>query len=219
MNESKFPMALILRTRLVAIIRLDDLSDAMEISAALLAGGIRVQEYTLTNPDALIAIERVLAGIPAFSSGQAALGIGSVRSTKQVQQAIRSGAQFVVTPALNAEVVGSCVAAGIPVACGAYTPTEIATAWELGASIVKVFPARNLGPKYIQDVLAPMPELRLMPTGGVNQNNMEEYLTAGAAALGVGGNLVDQDAIRKREWGRVTKTAQQFTQLAQGSSR
>ena len=106
----------------------------------------------------------------------------------------------------------------MPVVCGAYTPTEIASAWERGASIVKVFPVRNLGPNYIKDVLAPMPELQLMPTGGVDLSNMEAYFSAGAVAVGVGGNLFDKSALQNSDWDKICNSAQDFARIADRSS-
>ena len=155
------PVDLTRKHRIVAIIRLDDLSCAVPLTRALYEGGIVVQEFTLTNPNALEAVRRTLDGIEAFSTGQGCVGVGSVRSRQQAEQAIEAGAHFVVTPIYSLEVLQTCRSANVPVFCGAFTPTEIHRAWQAGASIVKVFPARGLGPRYIQDVLAPMPELPL----------------------------------------------------------
>jgi 2-dehydro-3-deoxyphosphogluconate aldolase / (4S)-4-hydroxy-2-oxoglutarate aldolase len=200
--------------RLVAIIRLDDLSQAAQISAALMNGGVLLQEFTLTNPDALKAIEEVRNCIPAFNSSAAAIGLGSVRTVREAEQAIEAGAQFIVTPILLPKVIQCCRHANIPIMPGAYTPTEIATAWEAGASMVKVFPARNLGPSYIKDVLAPLPYLRLMPTGGVDLNNMQSYFDAGAKAVGVGGNIIDVKAVAHGDWARLSEVAQAYADRA-----
>ena len=157
--------------RLVAIIRLDDLSQAVSISRALLDAGVYLQEFTLSNPKAMDAIREVRAALPAFDGNSAAIGLGSVRSVAEVDQAVEAGAQFIVTPIMRPEVIARCRAAGVPVMPGAYTPTEIAAAWDAGAAFVKVFPVRSLGPSYIKDVLAPMPFLKLMPTGGRSQQH------------------------------------------------
>jgi 2-dehydro-3-deoxyphosphogluconate aldolase/(4S)-4-hydroxy-2-oxoglutarate aldolase len=106
----------------------------------------------------------------------------------------------------------------LPIACGAFTPTEILTAWEQGAGIVKVFPARKLGPQYIRDVLAPLPELKLMPTGGVSLDNVKEFLEAGAHSVGVGGNIVQADAVAEGDWKRVTQHARSYAQASRRSS-
>ncbi|MFN9917519.1 MAG: bifunctional 4-hydroxy-2-oxoglutarate aldolase/2-dehydro-3-deoxy-phosphogluconate aldolase, partial [Pirellulaceae bacterium] len=182
---------LIFKTRLVAIVRLDELRMAAELSRALLAGGIVVQEYTLTNPEALRVIGRLRVEVEEFSGGQAFLGLGSVRTLAEAKQAVEAGADFVVTPVMRPEIIEYCEGEKVPILPGAMTPTEIALAWEAGASFVKVFPARSLGSSYIKDVLAPMPYLQLMPTGGIDTRNMRQYFADGAAAVGVGGRLVD----------------------------
>jgi 2-dehydro-3-deoxyphosphogluconate aldolase / (4S)-4-hydroxy-2-oxoglutarate aldolase len=205
-----WPLSLVELKRLVAIIRLDDLSQAVNISRTLLLGGIAVQEFTLTNPSAIEAIARVRREIADFSSGHTAVGVGSVRSVEQAQAAISAGAQFVVTPTTNTEIIRYCVEQKVCVMPGAMTPTEILTAWMAGADVVKIFPARTLGPTYIGDVLAPLPELRLMPTGGVDLQNMQGYFEAGAFAVGVGGKLLDKQAIAAGDWSRVQSTASEY---------
>ena len=200
--------------RLVAIIRLDDLSQAVSISRALLDAGVYLQEFTLSNPKALDAIREVRAALPTFDGSAAAIGLGSVRSVAEVDQAVEAGAQFIVTPVMRPEVIARCRAANVPVMPGAYTPTEIAAAWDAGAAFVKVFPVRSLGPSYIKDVLAPMPFLKLMPTGGVDLNNMQSYFDAGATAVGVGGNLIDAKAVAGGDWQQVTEVARQYAERA-----
>ncbi len=203
--------------RLVAIIRLEDLTHAVEISQALLDGGVVIQEFTLTNPAALDAIAAVRANIRAFKDGSAAIGLGSVRNLTEAHQALNCGAQFVVTPILSIDVIECCRAADTPVMPGAFTPTEIHTAWQAGASMVKVFPSRNLGPTYIKDVLAPMPYLQLMPTGGVDLNNMQSYFDCGAKAVGVGGNIIDSHAVKAQDWPRLTEVAKAYADRARQS--
>jgi 2-dehydro-3-deoxyphosphogluconate aldolase / (4S)-4-hydroxy-2-oxoglutarate aldolase len=207
-------MDIIVASRLVAIIRLDDLSSAVELAEALLRGGIVAQEYTLTNPEALNAIREIRNQVPAFNNGTATIGVGSVRTADQVHQAAQAGAQFVVSPITDAHVMTACHACHLPTMPGAMTPTEIATAWDLGAAAVKVFPARGLGPNYIADVLAPMPEIKLMPTGGIDESNMAAYFNAGAVAVGVGGNLVNKRLIADRDWNEVERIARQYSQAA-----
>jgi 2-dehydro-3-deoxyphosphogluconate aldolase / (4S)-4-hydroxy-2-oxoglutarate aldolase len=201
-------------TRLVAIIRLDDLSQAIHLSKALLAGGVIAQEFTLSNPKALDALSEVKAALSEFSKGQAAIGLGSVRNVDEARSAIKAGAQFVVTPITKLDVIEVCKNADIPIMPGAFTPTEIATAHEAGADVVKVFPARALGPNYIKDVLAPMPYLRLMPTGGVDLENMASFFKAGAVSVGVGGNLLDKKAIEAGDWEKVSSIAKQYAEVA-----
>lgn len=202
--------SLILKSRLVAILRLDDLSDAIPLTEALLAGGVRALEFTLTNPQAPQAIADCLERIPAFREGQATLGLGSVRNLDEAQIAIECGAQFVVAPITNMKVIERCLSHSIPISPGAFTPTEIYQAHVAGAEIIKVFPARGLGPNYIKDVLAPMPFLKLMPTGGIDINNAGAYFKAGAVAVGVGGQFLDPSAIAESNWQRISELSKAF---------
>ncbi len=172
------------------------------MSQALFEAGVSVQEFTLTNPRALEAVRSVLGEIAAFSDGRAAMGVGSVRNRQQALEAMAAGAHFLVSPVFCPSVVACCVENQVPIFCGAMTPTEISAAWQAGASVVKVFPARGLGPDYIKDVLAPLPEIKLMPTGGVELKNMRQYYAAGAVAVGVGGHLLDLQAIACGDWAR-----------------
>jgi 2-dehydro-3-deoxyphosphogluconate aldolase / (4S)-4-hydroxy-2-oxoglutarate aldolase len=214
MQQVERVLELILQTRLVAIIRLDDLAKALELSKALLDGGILVQEFTLSNPDALGALKDAKEALPAFQNGSAAIGLGSVRNPTEAHKALEAGAQFVVTPTTNLEVIRVCKAAGLPIMPGAFTPTEIATAWDAGADMVKVFPARALGPTYIKDMLAPMPYLKLLPTGGIDLDNMASFFKNGAVAVGVGGNLLDKQAIAANDWAKVTAIAREYAKAA-----
>lgn len=198
------------RTRIVAIVRLDDLSQAIAIARALAQGGIVAQEFTLTNPDAIRVIEPVQTALAA-EGYDAVVGIGSVRNVDEARASIAAGADFIVSPISRADVIGECRQAEVAVMPGAYTPTEIAHAWECGADVVKVFPARQLGPGYIKDVLAPMPYLKLMPTGGVDLNNIATFLQAGVVALGIGGNLIDAQAIRQQDWNAITAVAKRYS--------
>ena len=206
--------SLVGQQRLIAIIRLDDLSHAVEISRALLEGGICVQEFTLSNLAALGAIRAVREQIAEFNTDAAAIGLGSVRNLDEAEQALDCGAQFVVTPIMHPAILERCRAANVPILPGAYTPTEIATAWEAGATFVKVFPARNLGPSYIKDLLGPMPYLKLMPTGGIDLNNIPAYFDAGASAVGVGGNIIDAKAVAAQDWPRLAAAAKRYAECA-----
>jgi 2-dehydro-3-deoxyphosphogluconate aldolase/(4S)-4-hydroxy-2-oxoglutarate aldolase len=203
---------LVLQHRLVAILRLPDLTDAVPLVQSLLDGGVRLIEFTLTNPEAGKAVARCRSEIKQFDHGEAAIGIGSVRTIDEARLALDSGCQFIVTPIYAPAVIKMCKNANTLICSGAFTPTEIYNAHSDGSDIVKVFPARGLGPNYIKDVLAPMPFLKLMPTGGVDLNNVQSYFEAGAVAVGVGGQFVDATAIKNRDWPVITKAAQQFVQ-------
>ncbi len=213
-DHARKMMELLRKQRLVSIIRMDNLDCAVDLSKALLEGGILFQEYTLSNPEALKAIRRVRSNVDAFGGDHAWLGVGSVRYPEQAVEAIEAGVDFIVTPIMVPEVLEIGVAKSCPVFCGAYTPTEIHTAANLGADVVKVFPARGLGSKYLSDVLAPMPELKLMPTGGINLENMASYFEAGAFAVGIGGNLIDGQALANNDWMAVTNLARRYADAA-----
>jgi 2-dehydro-3-deoxyphosphogluconate aldolase / (4S)-4-hydroxy-2-oxoglutarate aldolase len=189
--------------RIVAIVRLERYDRAVEIARALLAGGISAIEFTLTGAGAHDAIGAARAAL----GERAQIGVGSVLTAAAAQVAIDAGAQFVVTPALRPEVIAACRARGAPILCGAFTPTEALTAHEAGADMVKIFPARLGGPQYIRDILAPLPFLKLVPTGGVGPENARAYLDAGAAAVGIGGNLVSAAAVAEGDWGRIEAAA------------
>ena len=199
-------LEIIAKHKLVAIVRLDDLSIAKELTAALVDGGIRAIEFTLTNRDAVAAI----AEIRELVDDSVVIGAGSVITAEQTWAAADAGARFVVSPVWKREVNSACGEAGLPFMPGAFTPTEILRAWESGASAVKVFPANHLGTGYIKDVLAPLPHLRLMPTGGVNLDNMREHLDNGAFALGVGSSLINNDAVADRDWAKLRENARRY---------
>ena len=201
---------LVLKHRLVAILRLNDLKDAVPLAESLVRAGVRALEFTLTNANAPVAIQSCLDRIPHFSNGTAAIGMGSVRNVAEARTAIDCGSQFVVSPITSKPIIDFCKEHGVSVFPGAFSPTEIAMAHEAGADIVKVFPSRTLGPSYIQDVLAPMPYLRLMPTGGVDLKNLANYFRAGAVAVGVGGQFLDAEAIARQDWPRIESLASQF---------
>lgn len=200
--------------RIIAIVRLSDLSAAVDLSRALLAGGIRALEFTLSNPAAIKAMAEVKAALPEFARGEAVIGIGTVLSADHARAASEAGAQFIVSPTTNPTTIDVCKRSQIAVMPGALTPTEILTAWEAGASAVKVFPARSVGPSYLKDVREPLPFLRLIPTGGIDRSNIKEYLKNGAFAVGVGGNLVDRQFVAARAWAALTDRALELMQAA-----
>ena len=200
----------ILDARMVAIFRLDDLSDAEPIAEALFQSGVRAVEFTLTNPKASAVVRKLRDNCEAITSKKSVIGIGSVRSLEEAKLAIDSGAQFVVSPITSVQIIDYCKQNKVAVCPGAYTPTEIAMCWDAGADLVKVFPARNLGANYIKDVLAPMPYLKLMPTGGVDLDNIESFFAAGAVAVGIGSQLLDPIAIQNKDWSKLSQTATKY---------
>ncbi|MDZ4718601.1 MAG: bifunctional 4-hydroxy-2-oxoglutarate aldolase/2-dehydro-3-deoxy-phosphogluconate aldolase [Roseiflexaceae bacterium] len=192
----------IIDQRIVAIVRLERYDRAVEVARALADGGITAIEFTLTGEGANEAIAACRAALD-----DVLVGVGTVLDELAASAAINAGAQFVVTPALRPKVILSCKAYGVPILCGALTPTEALTAHELGADMIKIFPARAFGPAYIKDLLAPLPFLKLVPTGGIGPENARSYFDAGAAAVGIGGNLVAAKAVAAQDWAAITTVA------------
>lgn len=210
MDTSNSTVQLIEKGGVVPVVRLPDLAGAVELAQALLDGGVTAFELTMTSPGALDALTLLRERVPAFERGEAVLGMGSVLDRKMAAEAIARGAQFVVAPTLDLPTVTYCAGLGVPVMPGAFTPTEVQTAWLAGAAVVKVFPATKLGPGYFQDILAPLPHLKLMPTGGVDLENAGGFVLAGAVAVGVGGALVRRDWVADGNWQAITEQASRF---------
>ena len=208
-------LQLIEKGGVVPVVRLPELSRAVDLAQALLDGGVTAVELTMTSPGALEALSLLRERVPAFVQGAAALGMGSVLNREMAVAAIEKGAQFVVAPTLDLQTISCCVEREVPVMPGAFTPTEIQTAWLAGAAVVKVFPATRLGPDYFKDVLAPLPHLKLMPTGGVGLKNAGEFIRAGAVAVGVGSALVRKDWVADGNWPAVTEQARRFAGAVQ----
>jgi 2-dehydro-3-deoxyphosphogluconate aldolase/(4S)-4-hydroxy-2-oxoglutarate aldolase len=187
----------------VAVVRLDDLSAAAPLAEALANGGVRSIEFTYTNPGAGEAIAAARAAL----GERALIGAGSVLDPETARAAILSGAAFVVTPTVNLRTIELCHRYGVPTVIGALTPTEILTAWEAGATYVKVFPASLGGPRYLKDVLGPLPQVKLIPTGGVSADNAADFIRAGAVAVALGGNLVDAKTVAAADWPALTERA------------
>lgn len=187
----------------VAVVRLDDLSKAVELTRALAAGGVSSVEFTFTNPRAaqVITTVREALGDSAF------IGAGTVLDAETARIAILAGAEYVVTPSFRPETIEMCRRYSIATVIGAFTPTEILSAWEAGADFVKVHPASLGGPRYFKDVLAPFPHVKLIPSGGVTLENAPDFIKAGAVAVGLGGALVDPKAIEAGDWASITKRA------------
>ena len=205
----------ILQRGVFAVIRLDDLSAALPLAQALAAGGVRGVEFTLTNRDALGVIARVRSAL----GEAAAVGLGTVTAAAAAREAVAAGAQFLVTPALDVEVARVAAAAGVPVMMGALSPTEILAAWRAGAELVKVFPARLGGPAFFKDILGPFPQVRLIPSGGVDLQTSASYIKAGASGVAVGGALVNEDLIRRQAWDDLTVLARRFVEAVAAARR
>ncbi|MBB6428783.1 bifunctional 4-hydroxy-2-oxoglutarate aldolase/2-dehydro-3-deoxy-phosphogluconate aldolase [Algisphaera agarilytica] len=191
---------------LVAIIRANASSGLLETCKALADGGVTVAEITMTTPGALDAIATAHTQL----GDQMLVGVGSVLNREIAKQAIEAGAQFVVSPIFKPEIIEEAHKHGKPCFCGAFTPTEVLQAFEAGSDVVKVFPANHNGPKFFKDILAPMPHLKLTPTGGVDLTTIPDWFAAGARCVGVGSALVKKDLIEKQDWAGLTDLAKQF---------
>lgn len=197
-------------TGIVAVIRTQDGDELVSICEALVEGGIAGVEITMTSPGATEAIYKASKVL----KGKAIIGAGSVLDPETARIAMLAGADFIVSPILNKDVIGMCKRYGKIVIPGAFTPTEILTAWEAGADVVKVFPATKLGPSFFKDVRGPLPQVRLTPTGGVDIDNLGDFLKAGAAFVGVGSALVNKGVVAEKNWAGLTKLAADYVKAA-----
>jgi len=194
---------------LVPVLRADSEAQALALADAIAAGGVTVMEVTMTVPGAIRVMRRLAEDRPDML-----IGAGTVLDPETARMCILEGAQFVVSPALNTRTIEMCHRYGVAVLPGALTPTEIVTAWEAGADIVKVFPASALGgAKYLKSVKAPLPQVELIPTGGVSLATAAEFLDAGAFALGVGADLVNPKAITEGSPESITENARKYLEI------
>ena len=195
--------------KVIALIRADSSDSLLDCARALAEGGLDSLELTMTTPGALEMCARVARELP-----QVLLGLGTVLDAETAKRGMEAGAKFIVTPAVRPEVIKACREAGVAVLCGALTPTEIYTAWELGADVVKIFPAEFFGPAYIKSIKAPFPRIEIMPTGGVTPETVGEFLRNGAFATAAGSSLVSAAALKSRDWPAVTARAREFVAAA-----
>jgi 2-dehydro-3-deoxyphosphogluconate aldolase/(4S)-4-hydroxy-2-oxoglutarate aldolase len=198
----------ILDSGLIAIMRSDSSAGLLETARALARGGVRAMEVTLTTPGAL----ETISAVAKESRGEFLIGAGTVLDAESARQAISAGAEFLVSPSVSVEVIQTAKRHGKVVCPGALTPTEIVTAWQAGADLIKVFPAFAVGPAYIKAVLAPLPQVRLMPVGGVDLGNLAAYFKAGACAVAVGGGLINKERIEKGQWDLIAETAREYVE-------
>ena len=189
----------------VAVLRADSPSELMDVSKALREGGVVAIEVTMTVPGALKVIEEASAKME-----DTIVGAGSVLDPETARAAILAGAEYVVGPTLNLDVIAMAKRYGKVVMPAGFTPTEILAAWQAGADVVKVFPASVGGPSYFKDVKGPLPQVRLMPTGGVDSKTTAEFIKAGASAVGAGSAMVNKTAVANKDWKALTETARQF---------
>lgn len=201
-------LSVVAESGVVAVLRAPGPEILVDVSKALLAGGVPAIEVTMTTPKAIAAIEKLA---DTFGD-EAVVGVGTVLDASTARDAIAAGAQFVVSPTLEPAVIETTRRYGKICIPGAFTPTEILAAWSRGADVVKVFPSTKLGPDYFRDLLAPLPMLKLTPTGGVDLKNAADWIKAGAVFVGAGSALVSKDAMARRDWPAITAAASAFTQ-------
>src|SRR5438309_7412840 len=183
---------------IVAVVRSPDSHQLVEVCRALADGGVSVVEITMSVPNALEVVRQVRQELGA----RILLGAGTVLDPETARAALLAGAEYIVAPTVNLDVIRLCRRYDKAVLPGAFTPTEVLTAWEAGADIVKVFPADVGGPAYLKALHGPLPQVRVMPTGGVDLNTAAEFLKAGACCLGIGGQLVEPKAVAAGDFAR-----------------
>lgn len=214
MNKSSV-IQKIVETGIIPVIRASSADEAMRAIDAIRAGGIDIFEVTMTVPGAVSLIENVVSRY-----NDALIGAGTVLDAAAARDCINAGAKFVISPALNPETIAYCREKEITVMPGALTPTEIVTAWTAGADFVKVFPAGALGgASYIKSLKAPLPQIEIIPTGGVSLKTAADFIKAGASALGVGADLVDLEALRQGNSESITERAKQYVEIVKNARR
>jgi 2-dehydro-3-deoxyphosphogluconate aldolase/(4S)-4-hydroxy-2-oxoglutarate aldolase len=197
----------LLAERVVAVVRLPSQRDALPVARALVDGGVRIVEITITTPGAFSLIEQIRSDVPS-----AIVGAGSVLTRDDVDRCLDAGAEFLVSPIFEPDVLSHALSLEAPFCPGTFTPTEAYAAWAMGAPLVKVFPAARLGPKFVSDLKAPMPFLRLMPTGGITAQTVGDFLSAGADVVGAGSWLTPGDAIGSGDFAVIRERATELRQ-------
>jgi 2-dehydro-3-deoxyphosphogluconate aldolase/(4S)-4-hydroxy-2-oxoglutarate aldolase len=196
-------MSTILADRALAVVRAPEIPNPVALAGALAQSGIRALEFTFTTPG-------VLDHLRAATASEAVLGMGTVLTADQARAAVDVGAKFLVTPGIQAEVAAVGADSGIPVIMGALTPTEVLVALDLGAAAVKIFPAGALGPRYFKDLRGPLPDVALIPSGGVNAGNAADFLAHGAVAVSAGTDVVPPQAVVSGDWSDIASRAASF---------
>ncbi len=209
MSQKSEKLGIMLEGGVIPVIRAKSADEALKVVEAIREGGINTIEITMTVPGAIGVMER----LAKEAGGEIVLGAGSVLDPETARASILAGAEFIVGPCLNLELVRLCKRYSKIIIPGAMTPTEILSAWEMGADIVKVFPAGQLGgPSYIKSIKAPLPQILLNPTGGVSLDNAGEFIEAGASVISAGSALVDKKAVAEGKFEVITRKAEQFVE-------
>jgi 2-dehydro-3-deoxyphosphogluconate aldolase/(4S)-4-hydroxy-2-oxoglutarate aldolase len=200
---------------IIAVVRAQKPEQVLPLSQALIAGGVIAIEITMTTPHALEAIREARDSL----GEKALIGVGTVLDANTCRAAIAAGSEFVVTPICRTELISIAHGEDRPIMIGAYTPTEAQLAHEAGADFIKIFPADTLGAGYMKSLRAPLPHLRLVPTGGVDVHNVPDFIKAGCAALGVGSSLVSAKILQEADWAALTRKAAEFVEAARKARR
>jgi len=202
-------ISLLVNPGIIAVVRAQRPDQVLPLSEALIAGGVIAIEITMTTPDAIETIRQTSGKI----GSRAVVGVGTVLDAQTCRAAIEAGAEFVVSPILRPEIAQTAHGFERPVMLGAYTPTEAQLAHEAGADFIKIFPADGLGPNYIRALLAPLPHLRIIPTGIARAEDVTEFIRAGCAGVGLGSLLVSQETLRTANWSELTRLACVFREM------
>jgi 2-dehydro-3-deoxyphosphogluconate aldolase/(4S)-4-hydroxy-2-oxoglutarate aldolase len=209
MQDKHSQLNRVMNSGIVAVIRANQSDRLVDVAQALLQGGIDVMEITFTVPRAVHVLEQVADQL----GDRILLGAGTVLDSETARAAMLAGAEFIVSPSTDVDVIKLCRRYDKLVMPGALTPTEVVKARQAGADIVKVFPSDLTGPSYLKALKAPLPQIRLMPTGGVNLDTAADFLNAGACALGIGGSLVEKSAVEAGDMERIESLARQYVQI------
>ena len=207
--EKKHVIDAIIECGIVAVVRAESSELALRAVEAALAGGVNAIEVTFTVPGALEVIRTLSKGV----SSDVILGAGTVLEPQTALDAVDAGARFIVSPNVNLATIEAAKSKGVAVFPGAFTPTEVLTAWQAGGDIIKIFPANVVGPSYFKDLHGPFPNIPLMPTGGVDLSTARTWLEHGAIALGVGGALIDRKLLKEGNFGEITERAKKFREI------
>lgn len=199
-------MSALVQPGLIAVVRARSAEQVLPLAEALLRGGVHAIEITMTTPDAIAAIRNAVKSLPA----DALIGAGTVLNRDTCSRVIEAGAEFVVSPITRPEIASTANQAGRPVMLGAFTPTEAQIAYEAGSDFIKLFPADTLGPGYIKSIRAPLPHLKIVPTGGVTVENVADFFKAGCPAVGIGSSLISAAILENNDWGALEAAARKF---------
>jgi len=213
MDEKENRLRIIEDSGIVAVIRAQKADEAVKIARAVSEGGIAAIEITMTVPDAINVIKEVHNVL----GGRILLGAGTVLDAENARLAIKSGAEFIVSPILSTDIIKVCRKHGKIAIPGAFTPTEIVAAWKSGADIIKIFPASVGGPELIKDLRGPFPQIKFLPTGGVTLENVAQFIKAGAVAVAVGSNIIDKKAVSLGKFEVITENSRKFLEAVKNA--